>query len=127
MSIFDCARQWELPAPSLAEMSDPARLSIVEVVASRPEVSHPWQRLWQNLQRLGGLPLLGAKTRRLKVCETVSLGEKRFVSIVEVDGVSLLVGGGSGNVALLTPLKDQPAPLSFQGTLENAWRSEESA
>lgn len=94
MSIFDCARQWELPAPSLAEMSDPARLSIVEVVASRPEVSHPWQRLWQNLQRLGGLPLLGAKTRRLKVCETVSLGEKRFVSIVEVDGVSLLVGGG---------------------------------
>ena len=125
MSIFDCARQYDLPAPSIAEMSDPSRLSIVEVPAFRPGTTLPWQRLWQHLQRLGGLPLLGSKSRRLKVCETVSLGEKRFVSIVEVDGVSLLVGGGSGSVSLLTPLQEKSAALSFQGTLENVWREKD--
>ncbi len=51
--------------------------------------------------------LLKTKTRRLRVAETVSLGEKRFVSIIEVDGVSFLIGGGTSNLALLAQL---PAP-----------------
>jgi flagellar biogenesis protein FliO len=43
--------------------------------------------------------------RRLKVTETVSLGEKRFVAVIQVDGNQYLVGGGATNVALLAQLK----------------------
>jgi hypothetical protein len=44
-------------------------------------------------------------TRRLRVAETVSLGEKRFVSIVQVDGTQFLVGGAAGSVSLLAVLE----------------------
>ena len=43
--------------------------------------------------------------RRLHVTETLSLGEKRFVSIIEVDGTQYLIGGSAGNVQLLTRLE----------------------
>jgi len=44
-------------------------------------------------------------SRRLRVAETVSLGEKRFVSIVVVDGEQFLVGGSSSNIVLLAKLE----------------------
>lgn len=54
------------------------------------------------------------RTRRLRVSETISLGEKRFVSILEVDGEQLLIGGGAENLVLLakleSPNKDLPVP-----------------
>ncbi len=43
--------------------------------------------------------------RRLHVTETLSLGEKRFVSIIEVDGTQYLIGGSAENVQLLTRLE----------------------
>jgi len=42
--------------------------------------------------------------RRLHVAETVSLGEKRFVAVIQLDGYQYLVGGGAANVALLATL-----------------------
>ena len=48
------------------------------------------------------------RSKRLLVAETVSLGEKRFVSIVKVDGMEFLVGGSASNVCLLTELKQRP-------------------
>jgi flagellar biogenesis protein FliO len=45
-----------------------------------------------------------AATRRLRVAETMSLGEKRFVSIVSVDGREFLIGGGTSGVSLLAQL-----------------------
>ena len=42
--------------------------------------------------------------RKLRVSETVSLGEKRFVAILQVDDRKYLIGGGASNVALLTAL-----------------------
>jgi flagellar biogenesis protein FliO len=42
--------------------------------------------------------------RRLRVAETVSLGEKRFVAVVQVDGRHFLVAGGPANIALLAQL-----------------------
>ena len=41
---------------------------------------------------------------RLQVTSTVSLGEKRFVAVIQIDGTQFLVGGGAGNVALLAQL-----------------------
>jgi hypothetical protein len=43
-------------------------------------------------------------TKRLRVAETVSLGEKRFVSIVCVEGREFLIGGGASGVSLLARL-----------------------
>jgi hypothetical protein len=46
-----------------------------------------------------------ANPRRLQVAATASLGEKRFVAVIQVDGRQFLVGGGATNVALLAQLK----------------------
>lgn len=43
--------------------------------------------------------------KRLRVCESVSLGEKRFVAVIQVDGEQFLVGGSSSSVATLAHLE----------------------
>jgi flagellar biogenesis protein FliO len=43
------------------------------------------------------------------VAETVSLGEKRFVAVVQVDGRHFLVAGGPTNIALLAQLDGKEA------------------
>lgn len=45
-------------------------------------------------------------TKRLRVAETISLGEKRFVAIVSVEGQEFLIGGGSAGMSLLAQLGD---------------------
>jgi flagellar biogenesis protein FliO len=45
--------------------------------------------------------------RRLKVADTVSLGEKRFVAVVQVDGRHFLLAGGPANIALLAQLNEK--------------------
>ena len=42
--------------------------------------------------------------RQLRVLETVALGEKRLVAVIQADGRRFLVGGGPSGVSLLTPL-----------------------
>jgi hypothetical protein len=43
-------------------------------------------------------------TKQLRVAETVSLGEKRFVAIIHAEGHKYLVGGGATGVSLLAQL-----------------------
>jgi len=58
--------------------------------------------------------------KKLRVVETVSLGEKRFVTILQVEGRKLLIGGSSSNVALLASLDDAASPVgSFKSKLES--------
>ena len=49
-------------------------------------------------------------TKQLRVAETVSLGEKRFVAILDVEGRKYLIGGGATNVSLLTQLNAGTEP-----------------
>jgi flagellar biogenesis protein FliO len=44
--------------------------------------------------------------KNLRVCESVSLGEKRFVAIIQVDEEKFLIGGSSSAVSLLTRLQE---------------------
>jgi hypothetical protein len=47
-------------------------------------------------------------TKRLHVSETISLGEKRFVAIVNVEGREFLIGGGVSGMCLLAQLGAAP-------------------
>jgi flagellar biogenesis protein FliO len=60
--------------------------------------------------------------RRLRVCETLSLGERRFLAVIEFDHQEFLVGGTGNSLELLARLQEgavitepsrprQPAPL----------------
>lgn len=44
------------------------------------------------------------RQRQLRISETISLGEKRFLAVIEVDGERLLIGGSATSVSLLTRL-----------------------
>ena len=62
--------------------------------------------------------LLKRQAKRLRLTETVSLGEKRFVAILQVDGSSFLIGGGSAGVSLLKQLEpDPPSSPCFETAL----------
>lgn len=54
--------------------------------------------------------------KRLRVCESVSLGEKRFIAVIQVDGEQFLVGGSSNSVSTLAHLdKPKEFPDIFRG------------
>jgi flagellar biogenesis protein FliO len=56
----------------------------------------------------------------LRVAETVSLGEKRFVAVVQVDGRHFLLAGGPTNIALLAQLD---ANDDFENVLKKTLKS----
>ncbi len=72
---------------------------------------------WKWTQKLG----FRHPRKRLRVCETVALGEKRFVAVIEVDGEQFLVGGGSTSVATLARLEPTQ---QFSEVLKRRWAQE---
>jgi hypothetical protein len=49
--------------------------------------------------------------KRLRVLETVTLGDKRLVAVIQADGRRFLVGGGPSGVSLLTALDQTQRPF----------------
>jgi len=70
---------------------------------------------WINLQQTSR-----SNRKRLHVAESVSLGEKRFVAVVHVDGLQFLVGGSANSMALLAQLG---TPEKFSHSIETAMES----
>jgi flagellar biogenesis protein FliO len=68
--------------------------------------------LTASLQRTLGSGL-GGRQRRLRVCETLSLGEKRFVAVLRVDDREYLIGGSSASVSLLAALSSEQRPAEL--------------
>ncbi len=66
--------------------------------------------VWRNLRRH---LRPHRRPHSLRVCDVASLGEKRFVAIVQYGRRRFLVGGGAGSVSLLSKLdhEDLPEPL----------------
>ncbi len=58
--------------------------------------------LWQWTQRA----VRTRKPRRLRVCETLSLGERRFLAVIEFDRQEFLVGGTGTSLELLAQLRE---------------------
>jgi len=50
--------------------------------------------------------------KTLRVCESVSMGERRFVAVIQVDKQRFLIGGGTGSVSLLSRLPESSRALS---------------
>lgn len=57
--------------------------------------------LWKSLLRLSR-----QAPRRLRLCESLPLGERRFVAVVEFDAARFLVGGTPSSLVLLSRLGD---------------------
>jgi flagellar biogenesis protein FliO len=63
-----------------------------------------WQRIWEAVSALR----VHKAPRNLRLCESVSLGEKRLVAIIQYERHKFLVGGGAHSVHLLARLGDAP-------------------
>jgi hypothetical protein len=81
---------------------------------------------WKWLARHSQGVLAGGVSRRLKVAETVSLGEKRFVSILQVDGEQFLIGGSPSTIVLLAKLEAKAETLGV-GSFESVFSRVESS
>jgi hypothetical protein len=55
-------------------------------------------------------------TKQLRVLETVTLGDKRLIAVVQADGRRFLVGGGPSGISLLTQLDHTKNPLDQFGS-----------
>jgi flagellar biogenesis protein FliO len=60
--------------------------------------------LWERILRLSR-----RAPRRLRLCESLALGERRFVAVVEFEAARFLVGGTPSSVVLLSRLPDAGA------------------
>lgn len=83
-------------------------------------ISLQWTGLLRSLTRVWNWTQHKLKShqvkKRLRVCETVSLGEKRFVAVIQVDGEQFLVGGSSSSVSTLAHLEPR---RTFADVLSN--------
>lgn len=50
------------------------------------------------------------KERSMRLCETLSLGDRRFLAVVLVEQQKFLVGAAGNSVALLARLSSPPTP-----------------
>jgi len=88
---------WGVPAGEVSLEPDPA-------AAARGRAGRRilrWlERQTQVLQQWWG----ARPARQLRLCETLALGERRFLAVVECGQQKLLIGGAGGSLALLKEL-----------------------
>ncbi len=105
------AEQHKLDLKAAAKQAEEERAEAKRLEKERAAA----ERQAEKARRRGGL-FSWLRSRRvfaekqLRVSESLSLGEKRFVAILHVEGRKLLIGGGASGVSLLTTL--EPAPTS---------------
>lgn len=75
----------------------------VERAGSFGGVAAGWRRWVGRLQRLRS----ARPKRQLKLCETLGLGEKRFLAVVQIERQRFLIGGTATSVALLSELSTE--------------------
>jgi hypothetical protein len=75
--------------------------------ASSREEFDPWRWAlgwWKRFRRLNQ-----RRSRRLRLCESLPLGERRFVAVVQFERSRFLVGGTPGSLVLLARLENAQA------------------
>ena len=72
----------------------------ISVICSNSFVRHV-RVIWKRVLRFGR-----RAPKRLRLCESLPLGERRFVAVVEFDEARFLVGGTPSSLVLLSRLED---------------------
>jgi Flagellar biosynthesis protein, FliO len=67
-----------------------------------------WSSLSKILSKIWrrALRLRTRANRRLRLCESLPLGEHRFIAVIEFEGARFLLGGTSSALVLLSQLED---------------------
>ena len=81
-----------------------------------PPRRDPWKiarTLWKRILRASQ-----RAPRRLRLCESLPLGERRFVAVVEFEQSRFLVGGTSGSLVLLARLENNAEGIPSPGADE---------
>ena len=81
----------------------------MEVDAASPATSPPgaaWVAALKNIGQWARRAVTARKARRLRVCETLSLGDRRFLAVIEFDRQEFLVGGSGNSLELLARLHE---------------------
>jgi hypothetical protein len=111
-ALTDSAEEWVVRGASTTVFTPrPEPTARPEMSAPKRSFQSPVVRAWVWLQA----KYVQTATKRLRVAETVSLGEKRFVSIVNVEGREFLIGGGTSGVTLLAQLGPMQQELTSIG------------
>lgn len=71
-----------------------------------------WNTLIANLRSVS----ISRPPRRLRVCESISLGEKRVIAVVQFEQQRFLLGASANSINLLSNL---PSERSFGSTFQN--------
>ena len=108
------------PSPATLAIAESAKMLAARSASRRAElVSEPAQPAIDSHPNAMNRAFTWLQTRytmttakRLRVVENVTLGEKRFVALVTVDGREFLIGGGSHGVALLADLGSAHQPVA---------------
>jgi hypothetical protein len=109
-------------APQFEEEATPGIIFSNESPLEVQAVRSPWKRFFADLagkvSRLFSHIKVTRAQKRLRVCESVSLGEKRFVAVIQVDGEEFLVGGASNSISTLARLDRSQ---KFSDVLRQQW------
>ncbi len=84
-------------------ISDQLVLNERRVIRGAP-MANWWRRLragWERIALMGRVA-----PRRLRLCESLPLGERRFVAVVEFESSRFLLGGTSTSLVLLAQIGD---------------------
>ncbi|MGC9199469.1 MAG: flagellar biosynthetic protein FliO [Acidobacteriaceae bacterium] len=97
------------------EWAGPAVVQRARKKGTRPTEAQQSARLWGRTLARWWKKVCArysvTTVRRLRLAETISLGEKRFVAIVAVEGKEFLIGGGAAGMSLLAELKKSPTKV----------------
>lgn len=77
-------------------------------------IEHSVARLNEMWKWLQNRSKTQRRNRKLRVCESAQLGDKKFVALIQADGQRFLIGGTSTSVSLLATL---PSRKSFRSLL----------
>jgi flagellar biogenesis protein FliO len=71
-----------------------------------PRLGTTWTAALKGVSEWAQRAVRSRRVRRLRVRETLSLGDKRFLAVVEFDRQEFLVGGSGNSLTLLARLQE---------------------
>lgn len=84
---------------------------------SRALVEQRFSALARTWKRLQDRYKTDQTARKLRVCESTQLGDKKFVAVIQVDGQRFLIGATGTSISLLATL---PQPEDFRSLLQQS-------